>query len=55
VTNENLVVKSKEITNDLGFDMILDFSGRLGSLKRPILKVLGVFSKILTTCNDPTL
>lgn len=50
--SEDAVEKHKNYTGDLGYDLVLDFSGTLSSNKRSILKLLSLFGRIVTSCND---
>lgn len=38
-----------EITNGIGYDLVLDFSGQMESMKRQILKLVGFFGVIATS------
>lgn len=48
----NTLNKALEISNNLGFDLILDFGGRFSNDKRQFIQLLSFLGRVVTTCND---
>lgn len=48
-TERDTFAKCMEISNGLGYDLILDFSGKMDQMKREVLKLSSFFGIIATS------
>jgi hypothetical protein len=47
-----MLTRSLEISNNLGYDLILDFNGKFSTQKRDLMKLLSFMAKIVTMSNN---